>query len=88
MRTLLLAGLLSACLLAECGGGTAPKTAAPLPPSATQQTSSESSSASPETVQPEIHCADVRGVFVAHGTDGRGDCEPADPRRNLGESNP
>jgi hypothetical protein len=25
-------------------------------------------------------CSDVGGVFVAHGIDGRGDCEPADPR--------
>lgn len=27
-----------------------------------------------------LSCADVHGVFVAHGTDGRGDCMPADPR--------
>jgi hypothetical protein len=25
-------------------------------------------------------CADVGGVFVAHGIDGRGDCMSADPR--------
>jgi hypothetical protein len=25
-------------------------------------------------------CADIGGVFVAHGTDGRGDCMSADPR--------
>jgi len=28
----------------------------------------------------QLMCSDVRGVFVPHGTDGRGDCEPADPR--------
>jgi hypothetical protein len=28
----------------------------------------------------ELTCSDVGGVFVAHGTDGRGDCMPADPR--------
>ncbi|GAB1814954.1 hypothetical protein [Mycobacterium sp. MUNTM1] len=27
-----------------------------------------------------LTCADVGGVFVAHGIDGRGDCEPADAR--------
>jgi hypothetical protein len=27
-----------------------------------------------------LTCSDVGGVFVAHGTDGRGDCEPADSR--------
>ncbi|OBK37186.1 hypothetical protein A5658_04310 [Mycobacterium sp. 1245111.1] len=27
-----------------------------------------------------LHCGGVGGVFVAHGTDGRGDCEPADSR--------
>jgi len=29
---------------------------------------------------PGLSCADVGGVFVAHGTDGRGDCMSADPR--------
>lgn len=29
---------------------------------------------------PGVFCADVGGVFVAHGTDGRGDCMSADPR--------
>jgi hypothetical protein len=28
----------------------------------------------------QLSCSDVGGVFVAHGTDGRGDCEPADQR--------
>jgi hypothetical protein len=27
-----------------------------------------------------LSCADVGGFFVAHGTDGRGDCMSADPR--------
>ncbi|WP_327146994.1 hypothetical protein [Nocardia sp. NBC_01327] len=27
-----------------------------------------------------LSCAEIGGVFVAHGTDGRGDCEPADQR--------
>ncbi len=27
-----------------------------------------------------LTCSDVGGVFVGHGVDGRGDCEPADPR--------
>jgi hypothetical protein len=33
-------------------------------------------SASPDA----LSCADVGGVFVAHGSDGRGDCMSADPR--------
>ncbi|GBE65989.1 hypothetical protein MFM001_24510 [Mycobacterium sp. MFM001] len=37
-------------------------------------------SAPPSSAAPTLTCADVGGVFVAHGTDGRGDCEPADPR--------
>ena len=28
-------------------------------------------------------CDQVGGVFVPHGTDGRGDCEPADPRASC-----
>ena len=42
--------------------------------------------ASGYTMQPNapapsnLTCPDVGGVFVAHGTDGRGDCMPADPR--------
>jgi hypothetical protein len=28
-------------------------------------------------------CADIGAVFVAHGTDGRGDCMSADPRRKC-----
>jgi hypothetical protein len=35
--------------------------------------------AAPVAAKP-LSCSDIGGVFVAHGTDGRGDCEPADPR--------
>ena len=35
--------------------------------------------ASPDTPT----CADVDGAFVAHGTDGRGDCMSADPRHKC-----
>lgn len=30
-----------------------------------------------------VTCADIGGVFVAHGTDGRGDCMSADPRHKC-----
>jgi hypothetical protein len=29
---------------------------------------------------PGLSCADIGGVFVPHGTDGRGDCMSTDPR--------
>ena len=38
---------------------------------------------SADPVPAGLSCADVGGVFVSHGTDGRGDCEPADPRRSC-----
>ncbi len=37
----------------------------------------------PTAAAAPLTCADVGGVFVAHGTDGRGDCEPADPRHKC-----
>ncbi|MFI5781130.1 hypothetical protein [Nocardia sp. NPDC051570] len=30
-----------------------------------------------------LSCADIGGVFEAHGTDGRGTCVPADPRAHC-----
>ncbi|WP_208857812.1 hypothetical protein, partial [Mycobacterium parascrofulaceum] len=37
----------------------------------------------PSAAAAPLSCADVGGVFVAHGTDGRGDCESADPRHKC-----
>jgi hypothetical protein len=37
----------------------------------------------PTAAAAPLTCADVGGVFVAHGTDGRGDCMSADPRRKC-----
>ncbi|WP_090419508.1 hypothetical protein [Mycobacterium europaeum] len=39
--------------------------------------------AAPNAAAAPLSCADVGGAFVAHGTDGRGDCEPADPRHKC-----
>jgi len=52
-----------------------PTTTAAAPPTTTQ-------APAPTTgVAPvQLLCSDVGGVFVPHGMDGRGDCEPADPR--------
>ncbi len=39
--------------------------------------------ASPASPGSGLTCADVGGVFEAHGIDGRGSCVPADPRRKC-----
>jgi hypothetical protein len=62
----------AAVCLAGCGGGTPASTASTSAPPPAADSSTEASPAG-------LSCADIGGVFVAHGTDGRGDCEPADP---------
>jgi hypothetical protein len=64
----------------------APSTAFPYTPPPFMTTSSapvfvpEPAAPSTDSAPVGVTCADVGGVFVAHGTDGRGDCESADPR--------
>ncbi|MFI5778144.1 hypothetical protein [Nocardia sp. NPDC051570] len=41
---------------------------------------SPTTSDAPEAAPVVLSCSDIGGVFVAHGTDGRGDCMSADPR--------
>ncbi|MFI5778704.1 hypothetical protein [Nocardia sp. NPDC051570] len=41
---------------------------------------SPTTSDAPEAAPAALSCGDIGGVFVAHGTDGRGDCMSADPR--------
>lgn len=55
---------------------TAPSSPVPAPDPAPAP-ASDTPSAEPAA---GLTCAQVGGVFVKHGTDGRGDCEPADPR--------
>lgn len=60
--------------VAACGSSTSP-------PAASSNTTAPGPAAGTAGASPAGYsCAQVGGVFVAHGTDGRGDCEPADPR--------
>lgn len=63
-------------LLAACGSS--PST----PSSSSSAASAPSATDSPttESVPAGLSCGAIGGVFVPHGTDGGGDCEPADPR--------
>jgi hypothetical protein len=82
---LVVAGVL---LVAGCGSsGQSADTVATTPPpmaSAAPTTASAApatTSDAPTTDAPVgFTCAQVGGVFVPHGTDGRGDCEPATQR--------
>jgi|GEM_PF-6371599 len=67
----------AALLLAACGS------------SATTSSSTTSAATEPNATDPlgpgaavpaGLSCSDIGGVFMPHGADGRGDCEPADPR--------
>lgn len=71
----------------------------PPKPPAPVSTSAAPSSVAPTTVPnaptavaKSLSCSDIGGVFVAHGTDGRGDCEPSDSRAKChvppGEQDP
>lgn len=55
-----------------------------LLPTITTPTNADVSASTTEVRQAALMlsdgCGDIGGVFAAHGTDGRGDCESADPR--------
>ncbi|WP_327139354.1 hypothetical protein [Nocardia sp. NBC_01327] len=62
----------------------APAATSAIASSATTTATAPSATEPPDTVlmpnPNEVSCSDVGGVFVPHGIDGRGDCEPADSR--------
>jgi len=55
-------------------------TTAPAPTTNTAAPPTQAPAPTTGVAPVQLMCSDVRGVFVPHGTDGRGDCEPADPR--------
>ncbi|MGF6885643.1 hypothetical protein ABIA39_007440 [Nocardia sp. GAS34] len=78
MRRIAVALIIPAALqLAACGSSaTSVSTSATAAPSTTSVDAPAATASAPAG----LSCADIGGVFVVHGTDGRGDCEPADQR--------